>query len=414
MLVTFVISASLGALIGLQRQWAEQQTNPDVPLLAGLRTFTLWAMWGTFSALAAERGYPLFYPVAFAGLLLLLLAIYRCNPEKPGGLGPTTITVAVLTFGIGSLVYWEQRTLAVFLTVSLLLVLASRQAVHNWTKKLTRDDIRSALQFAAITGVVLPLVPRADFGPFGAFNPFSTWLMVVLVAGLGFLGYAAMRVLGTQAGIGVTGLIGGLASSTATTLAFSRQSRDMVELSRSFALAIILACTVMLARVAFMVLAVNPSVFSELWPALAVMSLPGIGIGIWWWKSQRTPSTVSEPALRNPLSLGMAIKFALLYAAVVFFAKAASHYYGGAGVYWVSFFSGLTDMDAIALSLSQMAGSGQIDATQAARGILIGALSNTGVKAGLAIAFGSVALRGNILLAMGLTLVAGFAAWWMI
>ncbi len=130
-----------------------------------------------------------------------------------------------------------------------MLVLGLKETSHDWTQRFTKEDIRSTLQFVALTGVVLPLVPNRSFGPFDAFNPYALWLMVVLISGLGFVGYLLVRILGARSGVALAGVVGGLASSTATTLAFSRESKAYPQFSAGFALAIVLACTIMLARV---------------------------------------------------------------------------------------------------------------------------------------------------------------------
>jgi uncharacterized membrane protein (DUF4010 family) len=269
--------------------------------------------------------------------------------------GITTINVAGLTFIIGSLVYWQQMKLATALTITMLILLASKDAIHNWSRQLTRQDIYSALQFAAVTGVVLPLVPNRYFGPFDAFNPFSIWLMVVLICGLSFIGYLAMRIVGTAAGIGATGFVGGLASSTATTLAFSRQSKDQADLGQQFSWAIVLACTVMLYRLGAIVLMLNLALFMKVIPLLIFMSLPGIFFSVLGLIKFRKNKDFSEqPQIANPLGLGIALQFATIYAVIVFFAKIATHWGGQQGIYILSFLSGIATTDAIVLSLVEM------------------------------------------------------------
>ena len=406
-----IVSASLGALIGLQRQWEEQHFHPERKNIAGLRTFTLWSVLGTLSAHLSQVYQPLFYLAGFIVLAVLLsLFVYKKLDSELEGFGLTTALSGLLTYLIGGLIFWQQWKTGIVLSVSLILLLASKRQLREITQRFTADDVKQALQFAAISGVILPLVPNQSFGPYQAFNPYTLWLMVVLVSGLGFGGYVAMRLLGERGGIAVTGLLGGLASSTATTLAMSRQSKNQPDLSRACALAIILACTIMLGRVALITLALSKDVFAACLPGLLVLALPGMVYAL-WFQFFKNPdhSTVGRTAITNPLSLKIALQFAFLYIIIVFISRAAINGYGQAGLYWTSFFSGLTDLDAITVSTSQMAGKGAITPETSSRAILIGCLANTLLKGGLACFLGSPQLRKPILTTFGITLLLGSA-----
>ncbi len=411
LLRSLIISASLGALIGLVRQWEDQQENDRS--LAGMRTFALWGMMGVASAFLQQEHFPYFFITAF-GAVALYLAVSQLGAIREGKTpGFTTFTVALLTFIVGGLVYLGSMRVAVVLAVAMIILIASKEEIHGWTKHFTQKDIRSALVFAAITGIVLPLVPNKGYGPLQAFNPFATWLMVVLISGLGFVGYVLMRLLGARAGIAVTGLAGGLASSTAATIAFSRRSADSPKLSSSFALAIVLACTVMLGRVAVVVAMLDFSLFMALLPWLVVLALPGSLYAAWTWRFRRNPEAaqIETPDISNPLSLSMAFKFAAIYAVVVYLVKAVTTYgTGGSGIYWVTFISGLTDMDAITLSLSQMSGKGSLLQSIAAKAIILAAVSNTLLKLAFALAAGSRDLRREMLASLGVTLLIGVIA----
>jgi len=410
-----LISASLGALVGLERQWDEaRDPNPtsDVP---GLRTFALWGALGAVTAIIARDFATAFLPVCFAVFGLVTGFSRITAPQGVKTLGFTTFAVALLTFVNGILVVFGLSMTAVVIAVGMVLLLSAKHRVHAWSRSLTPEDVRAALQFAAISGVILPVVPDQGFGPLQAFNPFSIWFMVVLISGLGFAGYVAMRCLGSQAGIAVTGLVGGLASSTAATLAFSRKSREMPELSSSCSLANILACTVMLARVAVLVGVISPVLLAELWMPLLVMAVPGILYSLGYFLANRHgDDTMQAPRISNPLSLSIAIKFAVLYAIVVFLVKFMVTYRPGAGLLWVSFISGLTDMDAIALSIANTANTGTLDAVLCAKAVVIGAVSNTALKTAFALSLGSPGLRARTGGVLGATLLAGLAAFYFI
>jgi uncharacterized membrane protein (DUF4010 family) len=213
----------------------------------------------------------------------------------------------------------------------------------------------------------------------------------------------------------MTGLLGGLASSTATTLAMSRESRDQPGLGQVCALAVILACTVMLARVAVLVGAVSPTLLGAAGPWLALMAVPAIIFAGWSWRHFRDEEAVgtAKPAeAHNPLNLRVAIQFAILYALIVLLVKWAQDVFGGAGLYVASFLSGLTDLDAISLSLAQLQKTGHVLANEGARALVIAAMANALLKAGIAVTLGSASMRRPVLLVLGATaLCAGLAAW---
>jgi len=407
LLSLLVVSGCLGALIGLERQYVKQGQ--------GMRTFTLWALLGCLSAYVSAATTPWFFAVSFLVTALLISTQYimEARPTQ-GGKGITTECATLLTFIIGGMVYWRATTIAVIVTVSMVLLLKSKKTIHTMVDRFTEKDVHSALQFAVITGIIMPLVPNHDYGPYLAFNPFKIWLMVVLVVGLGFAGYIAIRLFGAKMGIGLAGLLGGVASSTVTTIAFSRKSKEQPDLSRHFAIAVIIACTVMLVRVGILVLTINIDLIQKLWLCLLVLASPGLlFIGLHLFRERQRNLQSDSPEISNPLTLTTALKFAALYALIIFFTKAAQDYFGGSGLYAVSFLSGMTDMDAIAITLSQMAHTGT-DQTVCARGILIAALSNTFFKACFAMSVGSPELRRIIFLTLGVTLLTGIPAWFLI
>ncbi len=408
-----LISACLGALIGLIRQWEAQQKSGAAGEFAGLRTFAIVSMLGAVGALVTLDHAPGTFPVTLAivGGLVAFAQVWRSG-EATGGY--TTAGAALLAFFSGALVVWGERQAAVLVAALTMLLLGLKQPIHQWTRGFTAQDVRSTLQFAAITGVILPLVPNRDLGPFRAFNPWSLWLMVVLISGLGFFGYILVRLLGNRAGITLSGLVGGLASSTATTLAFSKRSREDPAESTSYALAIVLACTVMSGRVLAIAMAISPGLGARLWLPLLIMSVPGLAFGVWMWVGRRQKSEpVEGPAMSNPLGLGTAVKFALLYAAVKFLVKAATTMEVTQGLYAVSAVAGLTDVDAITVSMADAAREASLDPATAATAGVVGCLSNTVVKAGMGATMGSPALRRVLLSVLGATVLSGgLAAWW--
>ena len=417
LLKALLVSASLGALLGLERQWSGQRENPASDTLAGARTFALWAALGTLCAWFAEQHQAGFFLAGFAGMnVFLALFLYR-RAAHDRDIGLTTGAVGLATYLLGGLVWHGQSKAAVVITVTMVVLLASKEWVHRLSRKFSRADVYQALQFAAVTGIVLPLVPDHPYGPYGAFNPFKIWLMVVLVSGLGFAGYVAVRIFGEDRGIAMTGLLGGLASSTATTLAMSRQSRAWPETGRVCALAVVLACSVMLGRVALLVGVVSPPLLMRAAPGLILTALPGLLFAAWSWRHFLRPpgSPLSSPSeVRNPLSLRMALQFAILYALVVLLVRWAQTGFGGAGLYAASFFSGLTDLDAISLSLAQMQKSGSVTAEQVVRALLVAAGANSLLKAGMAVSLGGPSMRRTVVLVLGATTACAAGAAWLL
>jgi uncharacterized membrane protein (DUF4010 family) len=412
-ITALLVSGCLGALIGLVRQWSEQRSGHEDVEFAGVRTFSFLGLLGCLAAYGMCEWTVWVLPVTL-GVVGLFFAAGTLSAQPAAGprMGYAAFMAALLTLFSGALVYGDQRQAAVLVAVATAVLIALRPSIHSWTTKLTTEDIRSALQFAAITGVILPLVPDQGYGPFLALNPHGIWLMVVLISGLGFTGYVLMRLLGAEAGILITGLVGGLASSTATTLAMSRQSREAPALSSGFALAVLVACTVMLARVAVMVMAISREFGLTVLPWLALMAVPGLLFGLWFWlfRPATGEHTVATPEVTNPLTLSLAIKFALLYGVINVLVAAASKWSAGSGLLVVSAFSGMTDMDAIALSVANNVRTHALTSAQGAQAILVAAISNTLVKGGMALAIGSPRLRRIIALILGLTALVGAGA----
>ena len=403
-----VVSAGLGALIGLIRQWAEQSDRTPGDF-AGVRTHTFWALLGCLGAYASE----VHLPYAFFAVVLLVaahLVAQTLTAHDASNPGSTAVAGAMLTMFCGALAFWEETKSAIFVAATTMVLLGFKQPIHRWTREVTESDIRATLQFAAVSGVILPLVPNREMGPYGAFNPFSTWLMVVLISGLGFAGYVAMRLVGPRAGILLTGLLGGLASSTASTLAFSRRSRDEPSLSEHYALAVVAACTVMVPRVLITTGLVNRNFALTLVVPFVLMAVPGIVYAGWVWLRRRPSHHAGDtPKLGNPLSLSTAIKFAALYSVIAFAVKAIRAQGWTEGLLPLSFVSGLTDMDAISLSIARDHGTEITAPDLATRAVVLAAVSNTLLKAGMAIGLGSPGLKLRIAIVLGLTAAIGVA-----
>jgi len=412
LLNAIVMSACLGALVGLIRQWSDQTERGGAVDFGGVRTYTFWSILGCLGAIGSVHAGPglLIALVVLVGLHQIVSMLKVSPGSPPGG---TTFGSVLLTMLAGALVAWGYRQAALLVAATTMVFIGIKQTLHAWTRAFTPEDIRGTMQFVAITGVILPLVPDKAYGPFDAFNPYSTWLMVVLICGLGFAGYIAMRMLGAQAGITVTGVAGGVASSTATTLAFSRRSREDPQFSSDYTLAVVLACTIMLARILVVVGVINRELAFAVVPSFSVMAVPGLLYLAWRWLFRKpAEGGVETPKLQNPLSLGMSIKFALIYAVIAFLVKAFMEFKLQSGLLPLSFVSGLTDFDAIALLMANSRNDNSIALQLAAQAVVIGGIGNTLMKAGLAIGLGSSTLRKHVALVLGATAIVGFSSLW--
>jgi uncharacterized membrane protein (DUF4010 family) len=235
--------------------------------------------------------------------------------------------------------------------------------------------------------------------------------MVVLISGLGFAGYIAMRIIGPRAGVLLTAVLGGLASSTASTLAFSRRSREEPRMSDHYALAVVAACTVMLPRVLIAIGIVNRTLAITLIVPFVIMALPGVVYAAWVWLRRRpTAQEGDAPELGNPLSLSTAIKFAVLYSGIAFLVTVVREQGWTQGMLPLSFVSGLTDMDAISLSIARDLGPEKAAVSTATQAVILAAISNTLLKAGMAIALGSPGLKVRIGIVLGATAAVGVIA----
>ncbi len=268
--------------------------------------------------------------------------------------GTTTVMAALAVFFLGGINYYGYRTPAVALGVGITVLLYFKAEIEGFSHKLTGQDVRSMLQFAVLTAVILPLLPDRAFGPYGVLNPFQIWLMVVLVAAVSLSGYVAWRLTLGRHGLVLTGVLGGLVSSTATTLGYARQVAAGSQTLPAAVLVILLANATKLVRVLFLVGVVAPNALPRalvlLVPALLV-SLAGVA---WRWKAVDTAPANGEEAFRNPTQLGTALGFGAAYALVLLFSAWANDVLGASGVLALAAASGLTDVDAITLSSMQM------------------------------------------------------------
>jgi len=389
----FGAALAIGFLVGLQREYAHG--GPDKDIFAGERTMALMGVLGCTAALITD---VLASPWPFVGIIVLLgvlIAIAYSVGAWRGRVGLTTEAATLVTILAGGLCYWGYLALAAAIAVATTVLLSLKLETDKLVRRITREDVYATLKFAVITAIVLPVLPNQTFGPspLDVLNPYKIWLMVVFISGISFLGYVLIKVVGPRQGIGLTGLLGGLVSSTAVTLSFAQRSQREAELAKPFALGIMVAWTMMFSRVVAEVAALNRALLGVVWVPMLASAVVGLGYCVYLYLSQRTDEK-GDVTFSNPFELGPAVKFGLIYAAILLISKAAQTYFGTTGVYLSSIAAGLTDVDAITLSMAELSGAaGGVTLSTAARAIVLATMANTAVKGGVVLTSGSPTLR---------------------
>ena len=399
-LQAFMTSLAIGLLIGLER---ERRSSAK----AGLRTFALVALLGTLSSLLAEKtgsGW-----ILSAGLLsvgAMIIAAYINRPDDAGDSGTTSVVAILVCFCLGAAVWFGYGTLAVMLGIATTVLLYFKAELHGLSSQLTSKDLISILQFAVLTFVILPILPDRNYGPYEALNPYQAWLMVVLVSGVSLAGYAALRLAGPQHGAPMMGLLGGLVSSTATTVVFSRHAHAHVALARTAMVVIMIASLMVLLRLTVMAAVVAPDVIEPLAKVFAGGLVLGLAVTAFGWRRLEAQGELPMPEVRNPTEIRTALGFGALYAVVLFCSAWLSDVAGTKGMYAVALASGLTDVDAITLSSLRLFSIDKLSAGQAVTAIALAVLSNLTFKAGLIVTLGGWKLARLTLPAM-LAVAAG-------
>ena len=403
---SMLVAILVGALIGLER---ERKRERAATLFAGVRTFTLIALLGGVTGILTD---PLgVAPLLLAfGALSVLVSLGYWRESAGDKLGATTGVAALVTFGLGVLAGLDGYVPALAGAVLVTGVLSLREELHGLAGGLTRDDLLAVVRFAAVSLVVLPLVPNEPLGPWEVWNPRTIWLLVVLISGVSFAGYVAIKWVGAKRGIGLSGLLGGLASSTATTLSMAERTRDAPALAPTFAIGTLAASAVAAPRLLVLIGVVRPPLLPyalvPLGAAFAVLTAIGL------WIARHQSDAGSDITLTNPFELRPALQFAALFAIIALLVRAAQEWLGTSGVLAASALAGITQLDAIALSLAEQARGG-LDPVLAGRALGFAFAANGLFKALLARTVGGRGLGRRVLPALLIAAVAAAAAgWW--
>jgi uncharacterized membrane protein (DUF4010 family) len=304
--------------------------------------------------------------------------------------------------------YLMEGSLAIGVVVggAAVVLLHLKAALHGWVRRLEPRDLRAVMQLVLIALVILPVLPDEPYGPFQVLNPRKIWLMVVLIVGIGLFGYLLYRLLSPKTGTVLGGLLGGVISSTATTVSSSRATKNQPGGATPAALVIMIATVVSICRIIVEIVAVAPGHFLEMmFPFAAFLGVVAVITAVLYFLRSGEIAETSAP--EDPALLKPALVFAALYALVLLGVAAGRHHFGDSGMYVIAVISGLTDVDAITLSTSHLVSQGNLPADTGWRVIMVGAVSNTLFKGGIVALLGSRALLARIAVLYGIAVIAG-------
>lgn len=396
-----------GFLIGLERGWSDRD-EPEGQRIAGIRTFGLISLLGALWSLVYMSTGSWAVVLAFLGFCGVVIVAEWLRSQKQGTYGITTPVAALITFALGAVAALGHLSIAASTAVVVALLLGMKPQLHAWLRKLGEQELFATLKLLLISVVMLPVLPNRGYGPWQALNPYLIWWMVVLVAGIAYCGYFAIRIAGPRRGILLTALSGGLVSSTAVTVTLSRMQTGGGHFKPLYAIGIILASATMFPRVMLWTAVVKPDLLALLlWP-IGIMTLSSILIGLLAWRGlqQKSADNTSDFTPNNPFEIGTALQLGALLAAVMFLAEGLQQWFGDAGIYLLAAISGIGDVDAITLTVARMAES-DLEAITAVVAITMAAMINTLAKAGLATGIGGRRLGAYVGLRLGIVVISG-------
>jgi len=403
-LIRMLIAAGIGLVLGLEREFSQYAEKGEI--FAGIRTFTLVTLMGFLTALLSF----VFYQWIFiAGLLsvVCMVAISYWVSAHEGRMGGTTEFATILTFLLGGLTLTGNINASLALTVVVVVLLSLKLKLKSIIGQISQAELYAFVRFVVIALLILPFLPDQNFGPYDVINPKEIGWIIVLTSGIGFVGYVLMKFLGTDRGILLTGIFGGLVSSTVVTWTFSKKSKEAPTLSSNYAVGIFAAATIMVVRVLVWVYIFNKSMLTGLALPLSIIFMTALGTTFFFYKKQQAKESFKDTLpLGDPLNIKDAVFFGVLYTGILILVSYASSEYGTKGIYILSAISALTDIDAITISVSKLGGT-NINFLTAQNAILLATLANTIVKIGIALYAGSKNMKKNILIGYGFIFIAG-------
>ena len=412
------LALAIGALVGIEREQRKRSGQRG----SGLRTFVLVSEAGAIAAwLSGSSATPWIFLGTGALVTAIVVTGYWLDARRdPDEIGKTTEIGVLVVFLLGGAVVLGKKEIAVALAIATAAILAFKEPLHGFVDKIGREELKAAIKLLIATFIVLPVLPNRTIDPFGAINPHSLWWLVILISGLSFAGYLVTKWIGSKRGLLVTGLAGGMVSSTATTVSLARKSGDRADTKQAdagakeaeaVAAAILAAWTIMPIRIAVVLGIVALPLVARLALPLGILAAVSAGFALFHLLRSPKSSTVgADLQLQNPFRLTSSIQFALLFAVVLVIVAVVRQHFPGIGVRAVSALAGLVDVDAITLSLARGGGEEDAGGGGVEAAILIAALANTLTKGIFASVVGSPALRRRVAIATAAILASGGAS----
>lgn len=404
------VALAIGLLIGLERGWQARE-DEEGERAAGFRTHALAALLGAvWGAICNQTGIGGAVSLglafmAFAGAIVLFRYREIVHDET---FGATTVVAAMLAFALGAFAVVGDVEAAAAAGVVTAGLLALKSASHGWLRRLSWVELRSGLTLAAMTVILLPLLPDRAVDPWKTVNPHEIWLLTVLIAVINFLGYVAMKAAGGAGGVALTGIAGGLVSSTATTMTLARLSRAQRDAAPLFAAGALFANATMALRVLAVIALIDIELLGVLAPPFAAGGVVMLAFALFFMRRAVASSTDVSHASQNPLDLGAVLQFGALLTVVAILARLATRMAGGAGALVVAAISGVVDVDAITLSVARLdRATLALDIAAASIGLAVAV--NTLSKAALTWWIGGAGLGFRVMAASALALACGLA-----
>ncbi|HEY1171554.1 MAG TPA: MgtC/SapB family protein [Verrucomicrobiae bacterium] len=394
------LSLALGLLVGLQRE----RTNAT---LAGFRTFPLITLAGAMSALLAAEFGGWIVAMGFVVIGAMVVVGNLAEMKKPHpDTGVTTETAMLVMYCVGAYLVVGSAMVGVIVGGVVAVLLHLKPEMKRFAGKIGDEDFKAIMQFVVISMIILPVLPNEYYGPYSVLNPFKLWLMVVFIVGLSLTGYVIYKFFGEKAGTLTGGILGGLISSTATTVSYARRTKESPNTASLAAVVLMIASAIVFIRVLLLIVTTAPAFFREaVGPISALLVITIVLAGVAWFKGRDGKSKMPEQ--KNPSELKAALVFGAMYGLVLLGVAAAKENFGERGLYAVAILSGLTDMDAITLSVSQMVQQQHVDGRTGWRLVIVAALSNLVFKTGIVAVLGNPALLGRVAMLFGGAFIGG-------
>lgn len=402
-LIRLLVACGIGLLLGLEREHAALAKKEQV--FAGIRTFVLITLTGFLGAALHYLLSPWVFVVILLAVIALTAISYRLTSLN-GDIGGTSELAALLAMILGTLTFLGYMEISLMITVIILLMLSVKMQLRNMIGQITQEEIYALVRFVVVALLIFPFLPNEDYGPYEVINPREIGWVIILTSGIGFLGYVLMRVIGANKGILLTGIVGGLVSSTMVTWVFSKKSKEDHTLNALYTSAILAACTIMVVRVFLWVFIFNKNIIGGLILPLSIMFLAAAGATVYFYtRNTKEHKSQADIPLGKPLEMTNAIIFGALYVGILLVISYANDVFGNEGIFITSAIAGASDVNAISISISKMSVA-TISPNAAQNAILIATLANTLSKFVIAIWASSKEMRKNVFIGYGVIVVA--------